>query len=30
MTIEMQYNTYYEIYGYYFNNDLSNVAAVFA
>lgn len=30
MTIGTQYNTYYEIYGYYFNSDLSSIATVFA
>lgn len=30
MTIGIQYNTYYEIYGYYFNSGLSSIATVFA
>lgn len=30
MTIGKQYNTYYEIYGYYFNSGLSSIATVFA
>lgn len=30
MTTGMQYNAYYEIYGYYFNSGLSSVATVFS